>query len=445
MEMSNRRKELEITNEDPFKQDALDREALVLDLCEKIELVTEPFVMMLNSPWGTGKTTLVRMMMAHMRKTGKIPYVYFNAWEVDWTKDPLYALVSTISQGDPSAQTRTHGFEEKIQNAKMITAYVSKRLTFGAIRRFTGIDADVELEKYIKEFDPQLISADMSGEFDSQQKLIQRLKQELADAVDNLDDCEEKQKKLVVFIDELDRCRPTFAVELLERIKHIFDLANIVFVLSIDESQLKECVKEIYGSGIEPTGYLRKFFDHRTDIRSTHKGSEGLVKSLLDRIAPEAIYNIDNETCFIRFFALYAGMMELGPREQEKSLEQIKTRFDQLSGGGAQKYILAAFLLAIHGKDPQIFGAFARSEKNFSDMAQLLSEYPGYRELPAEEKIRIDALLIFSQNDYPGRQINEILGGIGYGQHHEDDFAHRHSGKFSEVVRNLQINLVAPE
>ncbi|WP_292455784.1 P-loop NTPase fold protein [Methylibium sp.] len=55
---------------------------------------------------------------------------------------------------------------------------------------------------------------------------------------------------LIVFIDELDRCRPTFAIELLERIKHLFDVPNIVFVLSIDKSQVEVSTSSVYGVGI---------------------------------------------------------------------------------------------------------------------------------------------------------------------------------------------------
>lgn len=63
------------------------------------------------------------------------------------------------------------------------------------------------------------------------------------------------------FIDELDRCRPTFAIELLERIKHLFDIQNIVFVLSIDKEQLEASTAAAYGSAINAPEYLRRFID----------------------------------------------------------------------------------------------------------------------------------------------------------------------------------------
>ena len=65
---------------------------------------------------------------------------------------------------------------------------------------------------------------------------------------------------MVFIIDELDRCRPTFAIELLERVKHIFDVPNIVFVFGINREELTKSLRSVYGE-IEAEEYLRRFFD----------------------------------------------------------------------------------------------------------------------------------------------------------------------------------------
>ena len=66
---------------------------------------------------------------------------------------------------------------------------------------------------------------------------------------------------MVIFIDELDRCRPTFAVELLEQIKHYFDNDKITFVFSTNIKQLQYTIKKYYGEAFEAKRYLDKFFD----------------------------------------------------------------------------------------------------------------------------------------------------------------------------------------
>lgn len=67
--------------------------------------------------------------------------------------------------------------------------------------------------------------------------------------------------KIVFIIDELDRCRPDFALELLEKIKHLFSVQGITFLLVMNRSQLEESVKSRYGAGIDSSTYLQKFIN----------------------------------------------------------------------------------------------------------------------------------------------------------------------------------------
>jgi hypothetical protein len=66
---------------------------------------------------------------------------------------------------------------------------------------------------------------------------------------------------LFVFIDELDRCRPPFAIAMLERIKHLFEIDQVVFVVATDTTQLSHSVGAVYGGGFNSQGYLSRFFD----------------------------------------------------------------------------------------------------------------------------------------------------------------------------------------
>lgn len=71
-----------------------------------------------------------------------------------------------------------------------------------------------------------------------------------------------ENKKIIIMVDELDRCKPTFAIELLEVIKHLFDVENMVFIFALDIKQLSYSVQSVYGTGIDSTGYLCRFFDY---------------------------------------------------------------------------------------------------------------------------------------------------------------------------------------
>ncbi len=87
-----------------------------------------------------------------------------------------------------------------------------------------------------------------------------------------------KKKPLLIFVDELDRCRPTFAIETLEAVKHFFDLKNVIFVFSMDIEQLSHSIKTIYGE-INCVGYLQRFFDYQIPLPSPN-----LKKYLRERL-----------------------------------------------------------------------------------------------------------------------------------------------------------------
>src|SRR6185437_6425840 len=88
------------------------------------------------------------------------------------------------------------------------------------------------------------------------------LAEELASLPDDANGGGETQKPLVFVIDELDRCRPPFALELLEKIKHFFSVPRVVFVLVSSLSQLEAAARFAYGD-IDALTYLEKFFHLR--------------------------------------------------------------------------------------------------------------------------------------------------------------------------------------
>ena len=71
----------------------------------------------------------------------------------------------------------------------------------------------------------------------------------------------QKNKPIVVIIDELDRCKPDYAIKTLEVLKHFFDVSGFVFVLAIDDEQLKNSVQTLFGA-IDYEGYKRKFINN---------------------------------------------------------------------------------------------------------------------------------------------------------------------------------------
>ena len=116
------------------------------------------------------------------------------------------------------------------------TAVVGAKLaTFGAL------DVSTEYERTVADF-TEKVASDLLENFDKQKKSIEQFKELITEALGALSN---DQKNLIIFIDELDRCRPTYAIELLERIKHLFSIERLVFVLSTDTIQLAHSIRAI--------------------------------------------------------------------------------------------------------------------------------------------------------------------------------------------------------
>ena len=93
-----------------------------------------------------------------------------------------------------------------------------------------------------------------------QSNLIEEFRSSLGKAIEKLNE-DGKKAQIIIFVDEIDRCRPVYAVELLERIKHLFNIENVIFVISLDKQQLHNSLGALYGQGINSDEYLRRFID----------------------------------------------------------------------------------------------------------------------------------------------------------------------------------------
>ncbi|MBA3592143.1 P-loop NTPase fold protein [Methylibium sp.] len=122
-----------IDSKNPFAQDALDRKPLVEFLEAVIEKIEGPMVLALDSPWGTGKTTLVRMLQAQL-EAKQFRCIYFNAWAVDYASDPLVAIVSKIDLLGKDAKPEA---QKRMKKLKSIATLVGRRGLIATVKAST--------------------------------------------------------------------------------------------------------------------------------------------------------------------------------------------------------------------------------------------------------------------------------------------------------------------
>ncbi len=89
---------LNIPKDDPFAEDILERKESAEILTQFISTIKEPYVLAIDSAWGTGKTTFIQMWSQLLKNNG-YPCIYINAWENDFSDDPLVSLIGEIDAG----------------------------------------------------------------------------------------------------------------------------------------------------------------------------------------------------------------------------------------------------------------------------------------------------------------------------------------------------------
>lgn len=245
-------KEIKISKANPFREDLLNREQYANILTQIVKNAEGGFTLSINADWGYGKTTFVKMWEA-MLQSEEYKTIYFNAWESDFVADPMMALIDGLRNGFETKDLPA----EKLQLAKAFWKTATKLVQLVPQYRIVG-----EIAEAIQEGIGECTEDnDELQKCTSIKQLVYTFRKQLSDFAKTIDE----QKQLIVFVDELDRCRPDYAVQMLERIKHFFAIDNIIFVLSIDKTVICESIKSIYGD-IDTEGYLRRFIDLEFDL-----------------------------------------------------------------------------------------------------------------------------------------------------------------------------------
>ena len=292
--------EVEVPEYEPFKNDLLNRKESAEVLTQLVDSIEGSCVLTVDAAWGAGKTTFLKMWSQHLRKNG-FPVVAFNAWETDHAEDPFVALVSELTDGLKEA-FQQEGLSDKIKDTIDAVKKVALRAMPAAIRILTAGILDVE--PLIEKEAGKLLSSfaeNRLAKYKEAQDSIEDFRSKLEEMSRAL--VESLGHPLLVIVDELDRCRPSYAVELIETAKHLFGVDHLIFVLALNCDQLAHSIKALYGSGFDATGYLRRFFD--IDFRLPEPDRDQFIGTLLDGI------EIPKNVCDI--VRVFFGLPELEP------------------------------------------------------------------------------------------------------------------------------------
>ena len=203
----------------------------------------------------------------------------------------------------------------------------------------------------------------------------------------------------------MDRCRPTYAIELLERIKHFFDIEGIAFVLAIDKTQLGHSIRSVYGAGMDINGYLRRFIDleYRFPPLKTEKfmallASQFKIGEILQKTQQSD--TVRSLPTGINTFQGLAESFRLSLRAQEQCFARLAVIL-MTAERGTVHLPLVTGLLCLQAADSTLYNRFVGQEQTVEDVLSFVSKTPRGREfLEESEGILFEVFLLKSRRDH---------------------------------------------
>lgn len=268
----------------------------------------EGFVLNINGAWGTGKTFFSKAWKNELSK--QHPCIYIDAWRTDFSNDPLTVIMKELLD-ELHTLNKKSGIDSKLEEKVLKGLYKitsstvkmasSVSTTMMGIGPTTGKDAANLLLKNLDAY------VENAGKLDFEHYKVvydamKNFRVAIKSLLDSYTSTSKKSYPLFIFIDELDRCRPTYAVEVLETIKHIFGLENIVFIVTTNTDELKHSINAVYGSNFSSEEYLDRFFNRsiklpeptiRKYLEAAHSAIIDQISGMQKFILPQNIYLLD--------------------------------------------------------------------------------------------------------------------------------------------------------
>lgn len=347
-----------------YKDDSIGRRNDVHSFVRMLNQLDAPCSIMLNGAWGSGKTFFVKqaqLVLDVLNPNSEYfdsniaksvvdtwsadkenanfdiePFVtvYYDAWEHDDEEDPILSIVYEIINGSNG---------ENIPNKKDICNIVASIADAVLSTNISGALQELRGKTDLDGIKNKLILRDQIKEFFS--SLLP-----------------EKGNKLVIFVDELDRCSPTYAVKLLERIKHYFSLDNVIIVFSINRIELQKTIKKHYGDEFESARYLDRFFQLRLGMPSIDIQKYATLVGLSEyrNVRENVCYEMINRTNMsMREIVHYLAYSKMAANKYtDKSSRDRSLLFDQGYANDIAFCIIVPIMLALSITNPDEYLLF---------------------------------------------------------------------------------------
>lgn len=416
------------------------------------------YVLNLDASWGQGKSFFL-LGLKDLVERSKHTAVLVNAWEDDYSDDPLLAVVSAIEKAFPQGKSKKLASKLALVGAKIAVTGI-KHIARATLSRWAGSDGGEQLTE----------AADLikKGAVDTAAELLDSSGAAIAKAL--LNRFEENkaaikifratlmklaaesanEKPLFILIDELDRCRPSYSVALLERVKHLFDVDGVAFVIATDTEQLRHSISAIYGAGFDSAGYLVRFFDRTYRLPAAETGA--YIKALIAESGLDtSVLSSPPDNDHAAFLAGMHSYFGMNLRELDRCFDVLRSAVTMWPPRPWKLQLIHLFpLIVLYCRDRRAqFTSLSRCQLASGDINALekaghrmrFQETDGYGSTNSSEPHSFSELLLSHQSlaRTPLQQIFEHRSSDGPGrwlqQQYYDEYQHNRSARWSAVRR----------
>ncbi|MGG7056566.1 KAP family P-loop NTPase fold protein, partial [Nitrosomonas sp. ANs5] len=343
----------------------------------------------IDGSWGTGKTEFCHKLINLMQKSETHHLIYIDAFKADHANEPLMTVLAEVIKVLPEGESK----QNLMRKALPAVRYGLKTLAKAGVSHILRQDAANVVDEFDKEIQKtadKAIDATVESLLKDHVKAEQNLKA-FQTALAEIS----AKKPIILFVDELDRCRPNFAVDMLEIVKHTFDVDAVSFILVTNTQQLKASVNHCYGHAVDAQRYLDKFVKFTINLPETvntgrHKETIAAIEYYKNLVCNSALlkeYRL-YECGSIRIIEKLITVNKLSLREDESVVRHIEiyvtlSRHNYLTRNATFGIkLLTIFAITLYCIKPEI----ATSILNNKLDAKLLGKIFGINSLSSEQQ-----------------------------------------------------------
>ena len=394
-------------------QDKIGREDIVNKICSLVDNLKPDanFCLALNGEWGSGKTFVMQMLEQKFCEHPEYIVIQYDAWKNNFYSDPLIAILYCLLDGIKGYISKMPEVAEQVKEGILTTLKSWGRETLVALKNCGGKAAlfgrAIEGITNILTTSEKLTNHQKLAEFRSYQTLLEEVQSRLNEII-KLETKDKQQTKLIVMVDEIDRCLPNEQLVVLERLHHLFGIDGCAVIVAMNQKSIAATVNTLYGiNGFE---YLRKFFD--TSFKLEMKGDEYFKSLLIDfretlkKFNQTANWDNVIDTCFR---CLYNGENEVLKKIDNRDITRFFVALNNICNDFGLEKLKGGYVFFI------VIGLYIRkylnneflNERVVNSLQSELDEYDGEKDMPYYDYIvkylGIDWMnlpKIFSENRY---------------------------------------------